>query len=206
LPKRHPTRILPSMARVRSLGLVALGALAALLLVAGASAASALFGGADVETLETPELSFDYPAEWRPIEGVEFPLAQAAGEGQVGENTVGLDPDNWVTAFSNDSGIVISAANIDQFVAQARPFYAAVARRTGARLIAEPYRVREAGLPGMRYRMAITSVRGTKVEDEVTMLFRGRTNYVVNCQSARARATEMTAGCGRVFDSFAAKR
>jgi hypothetical protein len=95
------------MARARSLGLVALGALAALLLVAGASAASALFGGADVETLETPELSFDYPAEWRPIEGVEFPLAQAAGEGQVGENTVGLDPDNWVTAFTSDSGIVV---------------------------------------------------------------------------------------------------
>jgi len=137
---------------------------------------------------------------------VEFPLAQAAGQRQVGENTVGLDPDNWVTAFTNDSGIEISAANIDQFVAQARPFYAAVARRTGARLLAEPYRVREAGLPGMRYRMAITSVRGTKVEDEVTMLFRGRANYVVNCQSARARATAMTAGCGRVFDSFAAQR
>jgi len=33
------------MARVRALGLVALGALLALLLVAGAGAASALFGG-----------------------------------------------------------------------------------------------------------------------------------------------------------------
>jgi len=31
---------------------------------------------------------------------------------------------------------VVSAANIDQFVAQARPFYAAVAKRTGARLLA----------------------------------------------------------------------
>ena len=194
------------MARIRSLGLVALGALLALLVVAGASAASGLFGGEELESLETPEFSFDYPAAWQPIEGVEFPLAEGAGERQVGANTVGLDPDNWVTAFRNDSGIEISAANIDQFVAQARPFYAAVAKRTGARLLAAPYRVTEAGLPGMRYRMALTSVRGTEVEDEVTMLFRGRANYVLNCQSARARATEMTAGCERVFDTFAAGR
>jgi len=192
------------MARLRALGLVALGALIALLAVAGASGASALFGGAETETLETPEFSFDYPAEWRAIEGVSFPLAEAAGQPQVGKHTVGLDPDNWVTAFAGDSGIEISEANVDQFVEQARPFYAAVARRSGARLLAEPYRVSEAGMPGMRYRMAITSVRGAQVEDEVTMLFRGRTNYVVNCQSQRERATEMTAGCAQVFDSFEA--
>lgn len=194
------------MARLRPLGLVALGALLTLLVLAGASAASALFGGAETETLETPQFSFEHPAAWQPIEGVSFPLAEAAGQQQVGRNTVGLDPDNWVTAFAGDSGIEISEANIDQFVAQARPFYAALARRSGARLLAEPYRVREAGLPGMRYRMAIQSVRGREVEDEVTMLFRGRTNYVLNCQSARERATEMTAGCGLVFDSFEAGR
>jgi len=42
------------MPRVRSLGLVALGALLTLLLVAGVSAASGLFGGPDTETLEAP--------------------------------------------------------------------------------------------------------------------------------------------------------
>jgi hypothetical protein len=49
------------MARWRSLGLVALGALLTLLVVAGASAASGLLGGPDTETLEAPAYSFEHP-------------------------------------------------------------------------------------------------------------------------------------------------
>jgi hypothetical protein len=184
---------------------VALGALLTLLVVAGASAASGLLGGPDTETLEAPAYSFEHPAEWQPIEGVSFPLAEAAGKEDVGEHTIGLDPDNWMTVFAGDSGIQIDERNVDQFVAQARPFWAAVAKRTGSRLLAEPYRVNEAGLPGMRTRMAITSARGVKVEDEVTMLFRDETNYVFTCQSRPDRATEMTAGCGKVLESFRGK-
>jgi hypothetical protein len=44
-----------------------------------------------------------------------------------------------------------------------------------------------------------------RVEDEVTMLFRDETNYVFTCQSRPDRATEMTAGCGKVIESFRGK-
>jgi len=101
------------MPRWRSLALVGLGALLALLLVAGASAASGLFGGPDTETLEAPAYRFEHPAEWQPIEGVSFPLAEAAGREDVGEHTIGIDPDNYVTVFATfpHAGIIGGLAN-----------------------------------------------------------------------------------------------
>jgi hypothetical protein len=176
----------------RALALAALLALGAL-----GVAAYVLLGGSDTETLETPEFSFDYPSEWERIEGVQFPLAEAAAQQEVGKNTVGLDPDNWVTAYGGQGGVEINAQNIDQLLTLATPFYRKTFEEAGGRMLQDPYRVRAAGLPAIRFRVAVKSVRGVAVEDEVTTLYRGRRIYTVNCQNRPERATEITAGCAQ---------
>lgn len=178
-----------------------IAAAAAIVLLAGVALA-VLALAAGPQTYETPEFSFEYPDGWEPIEGVEFPNAEQLGDSEVGENTVGLDPDNWVTVFSTPVGVEVTNRNVDEVVPVARKLYAKTFEPAGVRFLQEAYSVREAGLPGIRQRVALKSPRGVQVEEEITTLYRGRTAYTVNCQNRPERATEITAGCERIFDSF----
>ena len=154
-----------------------------------------LIRGSDTETLETPEFPLRLPERLAAHRGVQFPVAEQAGQQGVGDNTGGLDPDNWVTAYSGQSDVEINAQNIDQLLTLAKPFYRKTFEEAGGRLLQDPYRVRVAGLPAIRFRVAIKSVRGVEVEDEVTTLYRGRRTYSINCQNRPQAATEITAGC-----------
>ena len=62
----------------------------------------------------------------------------------MGDSTVGLDPDNWVTAYSGQSEVEINAQNIDQLVTLAKPFYRKTFEEAGERMLQDPYRVRVA--------------------------------------------------------------
>lgn len=107
---RRPTRLLILVAAA----LVALGVLGA--------AGYALLDS-DTETLETPEFSFDYPSGWERIEGVEFPNAERLGDTGVGDHTVGIDPDTWVTVFTSPVGAEVTTRNVNQVVPVARELY-----------------------------------------------------------------------------------
>jgi len=190
------------MPRLRSLGLVALGAALALIAVAAVAAARGLLPDPDTRTHETGEFAFDYPGDWRELEGVEFPLAERAGESKVGEDTVGLDLDSWVTVFTQPVPFEVTPANVSDLVAPAREIQAETFRPAGARILQEAYVVREAGMPGIRMRAAFKSPRGVAVESEVTTLYRGRSAYVVGCQNRPEQAIEMAAGCERVLETL----
>jgi len=157
--------------RLRSLGLVALGAAFALLAVGTVVLVRGLLGDPETRTYETEKFSFDYPGTWREIDGVEFPLAEQAGQSAVGEDTVGLDLDNWVTVFTQPVPFVVTPRNVADIVGPARELQAEAFR--GARILQEAYVVREAGLPGIRVRAAFMSPRGVAVETELTTLYRG---------------------------------
>ncbi len=123
----------------------------------------------------------------------------------MGANTVGLDPDNWVTVFTTPVRVEVTADNVDQAVSSARKLYAETFEPAGVRFLQHAYAVREAGLPGIRLRVALKSPRGVQVVEEITTLYRGRISYTISCQHRPERAAAMTAGCERVFDTFRAK-
>lgn len=83
-------------------------------------AARGLLGDSDTRSHASEELAFDYPGDWRELEGVEFPLAEEAGESKVGEDTVGLDLDSWVTVFTQPVPFEVTPANVSDLVAPAR--------------------------------------------------------------------------------------
>jgi len=179
---------------------VVAGAATIVLLAGVALAFLALSGGP--KTYETSAFSFEYPGEWERIVGVEFPNAERLGDTGVGDHTFGLDPDNWVTVFSSPVGVEVTTQNVDQVIPAARNLYAETFGPAGVRFLQQAYSIREAGLPGIRMRVALTSPRGVRVEEEITTLYRGTTAYTINCQNRLERATEMAAGCERVFDTF----
>lgn len=175
-----------------------------IVLLAGVALARFVLAGGP-RTYEAAGFSFEYPDGWEPIEGVEFPNAEQLGDSEVGDHTVGLDPDNWVTVFSTPVGVEVTSRNVDKVIPVARKLYAKTFEPAGVRFLQEAYSVREAGLPGIRQRVALKSPRGVQVEEEITTLYRGRTSYTVNCQNRPERATEISAGCERVFESLRVK-
>lgn len=190
------------MPRLRSLGLVVIGAALALLLVSVVALARGLLPDPKTRAYETGQFAFDYPAEWRPIEGVEFPIAEQAGRSTVGDHTVGLDIDNWATVFTQTVPFEVTPRNVSDLVRPAREVQDETFRPAGARILQEAYAVREAGAPGIRVRVAFKSPRGVPVEAEVTTLYHGRTSYTVSCQNRPQRATEMAEGCERVVETL----
>ncbi len=181
---------------------MALGLAALLVVCAGAWALVASGGGGD-RRYETGAFSFTYPSGWQEIDGIDFPLADSFGAEGVGRDTVGIDPDNWVTVFSTTVGIEIDERNVGALLPAARATFAELVRSLdGGRLLQEPYVVSEVGMPGFRVRVALKSTRGVLVDYEVTQLYRGRDTYIVGCQNRPARATEITAGCAQVLETF----
>lgn len=156
---------------------------------------------------EAERFAFTYPEGWEVIEGVDFPLAEQYGREEVGENTVGVDLENWLTVFEVETGVPVDSGNVRDVVpAQAELVRETVAVNPGGRVIMEPFVVQEAGLPGTRYRFAARGQRGRAVEDAITTLFDGTRAYVFNCQARPELIVEVTAGCEQVFDSFEVKR
>jgi nitrogen fixation-related uncharacterized protein len=176
--------------------------LVAVALVAATVAVVAVFGGSDTTRYETADFSFEHPSEWEILEGVEFPLAEQEGREEVGENTIGLDLENWVTVYAAPLEAEITGENIDALLPTYRELYERNVEFNGGRILREPYVTRAAGLPAIRLRVALRSPRGAMVQDELTQLFDGRTSYVVNCQNEPDREIEMAAGCAQIFASF----
>lgn len=194
------------MPRTRRSRLTAFGLVAFLVLCAGALALLAP-GGEGPQRYQTDAFSFAYPAGWRKIEGVDFPIADRFGLEQVGRDTVGLDPDNWVTVTSTAVDLAVDRSNVESLLPAAREGFAELARSVeGGRLLVEPYAVSEAGMAGFRARLRLESTRGALVDYEVTQLHRGKATYVVGCQSRPARATEITAGCAKVLETLRPRR
>jgi hypothetical protein len=154
-------------------------------------------------TLQTADFSFSYPAEWERIEGVEFPLAEREGRDEVGDNTVGVDLENWVTVVRAEIPISIDERNVGELIPDARRLWQRAAESSPpARVLAEPYVTRVGELPAVRLRIRGESPRGRIVEDQLTLLYDGKVSYAVTCQSEPDREVDIAAGCEQVLESL----
>lgn len=154
---------------------------------------------------ETAEFQFSYPSEWKRIENVRFPNAEALGDSSVGAHTVGVDQDNWVTVVMTPVRFEVTLRNVSEVASVAREQYEELLEPAGVRFMERAYAVEDAGLPGIRLRVKLESRRGVWVEEQITTLYRDSTSYTISCQSRGEHVREMTAGCDRVFETFRAK-
>lgn len=189
----------------RRLGL-ALGIAVGLAVVA---VAAVLLLGGRPETYDADRFSFRHPGDWRRVEGVQFLLAQSAGRGDVGRNTVGTDADNWVTVYTADVEVRVTGDNVEQLLGPTRQVFDELAQANpGVRVLQPPSVVRTPSMAGVRVRLASVSPRGVPVENEVIELFKDTTAYIVGCQHRRdsGSAAMIREGCRQVVETLTPRR
>lgn len=177
---------------------------AAVLLVGGSAVALVGGGGPGVKTYdEADEFTFSYPGSWHRVRGAAFPLAEAAGDETVGEHVVGLDLDNIVDVHATRVELVVTRDNVADLVPAARELYRRLNEANpGARTLGGPYTVVEAGMAGVRTRVAGRNARGNPVATLVTQLFGGHDSYVISCTYTPRREEAIAAGCERIMTSL----
>lgn len=160
------------------------------------------------QTRSTERFAFAYPRGWRRIEGLEYGYAEAAGHEGVGENTFGLDRENWVgVSFLLRSPQPVVAGNIDQTVAYTR---LATDRFAGGiedgEVLLRPTVTTAAGLPALESRLAYESATGAEVESRILGIYDRRDLYAVTCQHERRAPARVRSaveeGCALVLETF----
>ncbi len=161
-----------------------------------------------VSSFEGEKYGFSYPEGWKRITGVDFPLAEATGQDQVGDTVFGIDRENWVSVHrAPPLDEAVLEANIDQFVDYLDGFWPKfVGAVEGGQLVVDPRRLSRAELPGYELRVRFESVGGILVEQRIVGFFEGETQYIFNCQHRPAAgpqvAREVASGCSLAVESF----
>jgi hypothetical protein len=182
-----------------------LAGVAAIVVLAAVGTAIALVDGGGPQRYETDEFSFEYPGEWQAIEGIDLPVAELAGRGDVADNVVGLDLDNWVVVYV---GAYRGPQITDETVKAFLPVYretlpAAVQEGAEGEVLGGPYVTREADRPAIRMRYRLANNRGVVVVSDVIQIFAGGRDYIVTCNAQADRELEMAAGCQQIIDTLA---
>jgi len=97
----------------------------------------------------------------------------------------------------------ISADNIAAYESELSSFMADLAQNSGGSVTDGPTSVTMGGLPGFRFEASFPDKKGT-LESRIMMVFKGKTEYYLNCQhrSDSSRAAEIESGCNSIADSF----
>lgn len=177
------------------------GLLASLVLVTGVAAVAL---GEEDRRYEAQKFSFAYPEDWRRVEGVRFPaLEQVEPDTEAGDDVVGIDAESWVSVVVVDLPGPVDAAEVREALGPYRTAVEAIVANTpDARLLQELFVVEKGGMPGMRYRVAASSLEGNRVTDTVTILFSGSRQFVVTCQARPQHAVAVAEGCERVLGTL----
>jgi hypothetical protein len=146
---------------------------------------------------EDHPLSFDYPGEWTLTRGGE------GGDGAKDVVTVALDqPFDQVTLSrftmkkTLPKGKNGFRAEVDRIVA--RLTQEAGGKHSKARV------VRYGGMPGYQYTLDYPAGK-LQLRNLVTLLFSGRDEFQILCQSTAENREELTEGCQTVLDSLELK-
>jgi uncharacterized RDD family membrane protein YckC len=196
LPVRHRGLAVIPLAIV----LVAVAGLSVYRATGGPSVRRATSAGA-ASTYRAHGVSFDYPAGWQ-----EARLPVDASIGRVRQKlwttAVVLDQADWIDV----AAYRLSPPAPKIPIGPVSPAVKAAFRRTmeqgGRALRAGPEEITMGGMPGLLVRGAGTQ-DGIPVENTLAFALNGTTEYVVNCEHARAPgAGEVERACGKVLRTF----
>ena len=178
---------------------LAVTCLAVVALATAGLSASRLASSAGSQAFRGHGISFRYPGGW--------------GEGR---STIAEDRTNrlWSLAVGPGTGAdvviidsyrltkVVGAGNLPSAAANLRHLIGGSLRQDGGAILRGPQRITLGGMPGVRFQVGTYLPDGTPIQSILNYAFNGTTEYVINCQTTRAGAAAIAAGCGQVVSTF----
>jgi hypothetical protein len=171
----------------------------ALLLAVAASAATACGGGGGGDRTFDADgigVTFEYPRAFHRIENITF--GQSAGAQTAARAGVALDRVNAIIVSRYDLKVPIDKGNLPRYKGEVD---SVVGELAGKRVSGR--RVEYGGLPGYEYRIAVRSP--AQGQSRMAILFDGKTEYLLNCQSTPAERERVEAGCRKALDTLRPK-
>ncbi|HEX9716792.1 MAG TPA: RDD family protein [Actinomycetota bacterium] len=187
--------------RRRSWRPVVVVALGLALVLAGAYAFVAIRGRCDIGggTYDCHGVEFTYPSSWSEIDDVEI---SSTGNLEFAD-VVGLDPLNNVELQGYLLRQPVDDSNVDRFEREVSQVADQLAAAVSGRVTGGPTRVEIGGLSGFRLRVE-GSYGGQPLTVTGVALFRGTTQYFLECQFTPDHARDIRAGCRQVMRTFRA--
>jgi hypothetical protein len=171
--------------------------LAALSLILIAATAACGGGGGDgTETFEEEgyAFTFEYPGSFEETSDVSY-SSTAGGEAQdpIG---LGLDDRNAIVVSRYELNAEVTSGN----VSQVKPEFDDLIRQlTGTEVSGKQVEI--GGFPGFEYTFDLEDP--PEGRSRFFVLFDGRTEYTLNCQSTPEKRDEIEAACRQAIDTFA---
>ncbi|HKZ76030.1 MAG TPA: RDD family protein [Actinomycetota bacterium] len=171
------------------------------LVLAGAYAFVAIRGRCDIGggTYDCHGVEFTYPSSWSEIDDAEI---LNSGNLEFGD-VVGLDPLNNVELQGYRLSQPVDDSNVDRFEREISQAADELAAAVSGQVTGGPTRVEIGGLPGFRLRVE-GSYEGQPLTVTGVVLFRGTTQYFLECQFTPDHARDIRAGCRQVMRTFRA--
>jgi hypothetical protein len=167
-------------------------------------AAAAVFAGCGTggdQSFSTPTypFSFDYPGGWTLTRGSNFNYS--GGGAALRSVSVALkEPYDQVTVTQYrlkktlPSGVNGYRPEIDRIVAR-------VSKQAGG-TTGHARVVKYGGVPGYQYVVRYPGGEGVKLENLMTFLFKGSSEFQISCQSAPQNREALRAGCRQLLESL----
>ena len=176
-------------------------ALGLALVLAGAYAFVAIRGRCDIGggTYDCHGVEFTYPSSWSMIDDARI---LNSGNLEFGD-VVGLDALNNVQVQGYRLSKPVDDSNADRLEREMSQAADELAAAVSGQVTGGPTRVEIGGLPGFRFRVE-GSYGGQPLTVTGVVLFRGTTQYFLECQFTPDHARDIRAGCRQVMRTFRA--
>ena len=117
---------------------------------------------------------------------------------------VGLDNANLIEVQRYRLNQVVPAAALPQLEPQLTAVVRRLAAQSKGTMTAGPTAIHLGALPGYAYRVAVRNTQDIPVQSRIVFAFRGRGEYLVNCQHAAGRAQAVDRACALAVRTFRA--
>lgn len=125
----------------------------------------------------------------------DLTISKSAGANAVDQAAVGIDTDNLIIVQRYNLNVAISSDNLSRFKGEVDNV---VGNLAGKKV--SGHEVEYGGLPGYEY--VINVSRPPQGQSRLAVLFDGKVEYLVNCQSTPEKRDKIEKGCRKVLDSI----
>ena len=141
-------------------------------------------------------ITFTYPSAFKKTDKVSF--SRSAGGASVARAAVALDRDNAIVVTRYALRASVTKDNLARF----KPEVDGVVGQLAGKPVSGR-RVAYGGLPGYEYSIAIS--KPANGASRLVLLFGGRTEYLINCQSTPSRRAAVEQACTQALGSLATR-
>lgn len=151
------------------------------------------------KTFDDPSfaISFKYPDEFEFADDVSASIT-VGGAPKRKSKGVRLDDKNGIVLQQFDLNAEVTEKNVEQV----KPELDAVVRQ-GARNSIPGKRITAGGLPGYQYEFDVSQPAGAR--SRLAVLFDGKREYTVNCQSTKSKRRKVENACQKALDTLKAR-